>query len=298
MKFAHPQWKGFEQAPEGHLLAQLVDLSGPMGVAYERSVGFHKDFHVHDRAMVIFPRGACVVRVTMAGRPGETHTVGHRSALIVPSGLAHEDDAVSSIFDTLALYPSGSLLAAVAEDEDISLTRAKRVFARCRLVARSRWLDELVQAYVLARVVTARESRKTVAFLERQILVELLAPAQDRGHRLDRAAEPDDGTVADRALRHIEANLFSKLTLASIAERAFASPATLLRHFRDATGTTPQAYVKGRRLEEARRLIETGNRRVSDVALLVGYENFGAFSTAFKRYFGKPPSSYAPRSRR
>ena len=57
MRFAFPQWKGFERAPEGHLLDQLVDLSGPMGIAHERSVGFHKDFHRHDRPMIVAPRG-------------------------------------------------------------------------------------------------------------------------------------------------------------------------------------------------------------------------------------------------
>src|SRR5712692_5842493 len=169
MRFAFPQWKGFERAPEGHLLDQLVDLSGPMGIAYERSVGFHKDFHVHDRAMIILPRGACVVRVTTTGRRGDTYTIGNRSALIVPRGTEHEDDAVSSIFDTLALYPSEPLLAAVANDEDVPRATATRFFSRCQALARSRWLDDLVQEYVLARVVTGHESRKTIAFLERQI---------------------------------------------------------------------------------------------------------------------------------
>jgi AraC-like DNA-binding protein len=298
VKFAHPQWRGFERAPEGHLLDQLVDLSGPMGIAYERSVGFHKDFHVHDRAMIILPRGACVVRVTTAGRRGDTYTFGNRSALIVPSGVEHEDDAVSSIFDTLALYPSTSLLATVANDEDVPPATATRFFSRCQVLARSQWLEGLVQEYVLARVVTGHESKKTIAFLERQILVELLAPAHDRRRRPERAVVPEAAGVADRALRHIEANLFSKLTLDAIAAHAFASPATVLRHFREAIGTTPHAYIRGRRLEEARRLIEAGHQRVSDVAMLVGYENFGAFSTSFKRYFGKPPSSYAPPPRR
>jgi AraC-like DNA-binding protein len=49
-----------------------------------------------------------------------------------------------------------------------------------------------------------------------------------------------------------------------------------------------------RRLEEARRLIEAGTHAVGQVAVLVGYENFGAFSTAFKRQFGRSPSSFLP----
>jgi AraC family transcriptional regulator len=133
-------------------------------------------------------------------------------------------------------------------------------------------------------------------FFERQILVELLASALGR----QRAAEPGRAatsgeSVTGRALRYIESNLFSKLALAAIAQQAFASPSTLLRQFRRDTGTTPYGYIKTRRLEEARRLIEAGRHPVGDVAMLVGYENFAAFSTAFKSHFGKAPSSFRPR---
>ncbi|PYN71282.1 MAG: hypothetical protein DMD90_00135, partial [Candidatus Rokuibacteriota bacterium] len=34
-----------------------------MGIAYERSVGFYKDAHTHDRPMLVMPRGSCVVKV-------------------------------------------------------------------------------------------------------------------------------------------------------------------------------------------------------------------------------------------
>jgi len=76
-------------------------------------------------------------------------------------------------------------------------------------------------------------------------------------------------------MRYIEANLFSDVSLPAIARDAFASPSTLLRHFRDDTGKTPHAYIKTRRLEEARRLIE------------VGVQN----SSAFARPFALPPGT-------
>jgi AraC family transcriptional regulator len=98
--------------------------------------------------------------------------------------------------------------------------------------------------------------------------------------------------VTGRAVRYVEANLFSELPLSTIARHAFASPSTVLRHFRRDTGKSPHAYVKTRRLEEARRLLEAGSHPVGDVAMLVGYESFAAFTTAFTRHFGAPPSSF------
>ena len=96
-------------------------------------------------------------------------------------------------------------------------------------------------------------------------------------------------------MRYIESNLFSKIPVKAIARQALASPSTLLRQFRRDTGKSPYGYIKIRRLEEARRLIETGSHAVGQIAVLVGYENFGSFSTAFKKHFGQPPSSFQPR---
>ena len=293
-----PQWKGFERAPEGHLLDQLVDLSGPMGIAYERSVGFHKDFHAHDRPMIVLPRGSSVITVTITGGRTATHRIGAAAAFIVPSQAAHQDEAVTAIFDTLALFPSPSLLDAVAADEGISRSKVAKLFSRPREFPRSAWLEQLAHEYVFARVLSRRESAKTLAFFERQILVEIFAAGMGRGEPLERRSLPPPETVTGRAVRYIEANLFSDLELATIAARAFASPSTLLRHFRRDTATSPHAYVTARRLEEARRLVEAGRTPVGDVAMLVGYENFAAFSTAFKRRFGAPPSSFRLQRRR
>ena len=105
---------------------------------------------------------------------------------------------------------------------------------------------------------------------------------------------PSDENVTSRALRYIESNLFSRMPVAVIARQAFASPSTLLRQFRQDTRKSPHAYIKLRRLEEARRLVEAGTHPVGDIAMLVGYENFGSFSTAFKKHFGRPPSSFQP----
>ena len=296
MTSTFPQWRGFESAPEGHLLDQFVDLSTPMGIAYERSVGFYKDFHGHDRPMIVLPRGACVAKVRAAGE-ATTHEVDQASVLVVPRGLEHEDEGVTAIFDTLALYPSTALLDQVARDERVPPSRVQAVFTRCRTWPRGRWLEELLQEYFYARVVSRRESTQTLAFFERQIVVELLALGLDRKRS---GAAPPAGlptdTVTGRALRYIESNLFSKLSLGTIARHAFVSASTLLRQFRGQTGTSPYGYIKARRLEEARRLIRAGPHPVGQVAVLVGYDNFGAFSTAFKKHFGRPPSSLRRRS--
>jgi transcriptional regulator GlxA family with amidase domain len=51
------------------------------------------------------------------------------------------------------------------------------------------------------------------------------------------------------------------------------------------------AYVQGRRLDEARRLLGRTRMDVREVATMVGYANTGAFSEAYRRRFGHSPSS-------
>jgi AraC-like DNA-binding protein len=293
VKFAFPQWRGFELPPDGHLLDQVVDLSGAMGFVYERSVGFYKDFHSHDRPMIVLPRGSCMVKVRTASSR-TSYELDQSCLLVVPRDEEHEDEGVTSIFDTLALYPSAALLDQVAADEGIPAPQVRQLFSRCQRLSRSRWLEQLLQEYFFARVVSRRASARTLAFFERQILVELIASAlrRRRANESDRAAAATEG-VTGRALRYIESNLFSRLPLEAIAREAFASASTLLRRFRQDTGTSPHAYIRTRRLEEARRLIDTRTHPVGDVAMLVGYENFGAFSTAFRKHFGAAPSTFA-----
>ena len=52
---------------------------------------------------------------------------------------------------------------------------------------------------------------------------------------------------------------------------------------------SPGRWIVKRRLQEARRLIENGEKPL-DVYMQVGFKNLSHFSTAFKREYGFPPS--------
>jgi len=82
------------------------------------------------------------------------------------------------------------------------------------------------------------------------------------------------------------------MSLKIIAEKSHASESTLQRKFRETVGSSPMDYVRIRRLEEAAHLLKKSDHSVSDVASIVGYTNFGAFSEAFKAQFEKSPSDY------
>jgi AraC-like DNA-binding protein len=104
----------------------------------------------------------------------------------------------------------------------------------------------------------------------------------------ERPAEP----VA-RAIRLIRQDVAATLSVSSIARHVGLSPSALHHHFKTVTGTTPVQFQKRLRLLEARRLIQTSSRTVTQAAHAVGYSSTTQFSREYRRAFGRPPSKDA-----
>jgi AraC-like DNA-binding protein len=290
-------WKGFETIPSGCLLEQVVDLSNDMGFAYERSTKFYKDFHTHDRLMLIFPRGTSAMEVRTKN-PKETFVVDYETVLYVPKHLEHDDEGITSIYDTMAFYPSDKMLEDAAKKFGLSDEQFRQLTSGCIKIRRTERLNAIAQGYFLERIVLNKKNydQEAIIFLGRRLLEEaIMVTFNVKGRQDSLKAEPVDDpkdSITVRAVRFIEANLFEPLEVPAIAKQSFASVSTLLRRFKSDVGVTPYLYIKNRRLEEGMRLLKTGDYPVSDVAMLVGYENFGAFSEAFKEKYGDSPSHY------
>lgn len=60
---------GLQRPVTGALLRRVVNFSGPIGVAYERTVGYEKDIHHHDRFTLAFARGSSRVAFDFVDGP-------------------------------------------------------------------------------------------------------------------------------------------------------------------------------------------------------------------------------------
>jgi transcriptional regulator GlxA family with amidase domain len=66
-----------------------------------------------------------------------------------------------------------------------------------------------------------------------------------------------------------------------------------LRHlFKVSTGTSPARYLKARRIERAKELLETTFLNVKQVMLKTGFKHRSHFLSAFKKAYGLSPSQY------
>ncbi|MEZ0296732.1 MAG: helix-turn-helix domain-containing protein [Candidatus Methylacidiphilales bacterium] len=81
-------------------------------------------------------------------------------------------------------------------------------------------------------------------------------------------------------------------TMKMLAERAGFSEEHLRRLSLGETGRSPMHQVAHIRMQKAAMLLQTTQLTVAAISEVVGYDNPYAFSTAFKRHMGVPPSQY------
>lgn len=100
------------------------------------------------------------------------------------------------------------------------------------------------------------------------------------------------------AAEFIERDLAEPPSLNALAAQVGLSESTLKRGFHEIFGTTVFGYVRARRMEQARRLLESGTATVLEAATLVGYSNPSNFAAAFRHQFGVNPKAFQLGSRR
>lgn len=104
-----------------------------------------------------------------------------------------------------------------------------------------------------------------------------------------RAAEP---RYVRRAAEYIEAHAHLPLPVALVARAAGVSVRTLQAGFRKHRGSSPLGFLRGCRLELARRrLLATPHESIAEVALACGFHHFGRFSQLYAARFGETPSA-------
>lgn len=107
---------------------------------------------------------------------------------------------------------------------------------------------------------------------------------------------PDDDAIS-RVMDWAGQHLGDPLSIEVLAAAAHMSTRTFVRAFRVATGTTPASWVRMRRLDEARRLLETTDRPIDTIAAECGIGSSATLRQNFSAAFKTSPSQYRTRFR-
>ncbi len=78
-------------------------------------------------------------------------------------------------------------------------------------------------------------------------------------------------------------------------ERSGLSYAHQSRVFKKCYGITPLQYITELRMTRAKLLLRDSNNSISQIALILGYDNLGYFSRTFKKSFGISPKDFRTR---
>ena len=78
-----------------------------------------------------------------------------------------------------------------------------------------------------------------------------------------------------------------------LADHLAISQATLVRKVRRLLGTSPNNYVRNKRLAVAEAMMhESSGNNVSEIGYAVGFTNLSYFAKCFREQYGKTPSEY------
>ncbi len=95
------------------------------------------------------------------------------------------------------------------------------------------------------------------------------------------------------AIRRMHENPTANWTVEQLAREAALSRSAFFDRFRRAVGVAPMEYLLSWRMALAKNLLRSKKGGIQEIAERVGYGSASAFSVAFTRFVGLPPTRYA-----
>jgi AraC family carnitine catabolism transcriptional activator len=138
--------------------------------------------------------------------------------------------------------------------------------------------------------------REYGAVLARHISNGFVYPHQQRGDGPQRssagAPRQEAPDPVSRAVRLMEANIESPLSVAQIAEQLNQPRRNVERIFRKKTDSSIGQYYMRVRLERAREMLFYSSEAISEISLLCGFSSPAIFTRTFRAHFGQSPSEF------
>lgn len=104
-------------------------------------------------------------------------------------------------------------------------------------------------------------------------------------------AQRDNARIKEM-LTFIQANYSREITIEEIASACAVSTSECIRCFRATINTTPIAYLKSYRLQQAALKLQLTTDKISAIAESCGFQEMSYFAKSFKEVYGSTPSAY------
>ena len=148
--------------------------------------------------------------------------------------------------------------------------------------------DQFVLQLLLKMMDEYASSRTGSAVLLRAYLLELTIHMMRELHVSEASIDPDIAAVQEQ----IHEQMASPLSLKALAKEHGMSEAHLSRKFHENCGLTFSHYVQRVRMQHACRLLLDTDKKISDIAHCVGYEDVKFFHKLFLKHIGTTPAAF------
>ena len=105
-------------------------------------------------------------------------------------------------------------------------------------------------------------------------------------------ANQECSRLTKEVMEYIQLHLEEELSLSYLAEHFNKNASVLSNTFSKDKGISITAYIQQTRVQAAIKLFNTTKLTVSEVATLVGYQDFSYFSKVFSKHTGCSPRAY------
>lgn len=153
--------------------------------------------------------------------------------------------------------------------------------------------NELLDAfYRLALLIEKPESEQQIMspIIIKEIYYRLLTGPLGSQLRLINTKGTRSNQIA-QAISLIKERYSEKLNMDEVAKAVNMASASFYRNFKKVTQVSPLQYQKQLRLNEAQRLVLSGEHNAESASYIVGYESPTQFSREYKKMFGNPPKT-------
>lgn len=215
------------------------------------------------------------------------------------AGLRHLQDMLASLPRPLAVFAANDLLA--LNVLKLAIEAGIRVPNEMAILGVDD--DKLVSALAEVPLSSIDPNAFGVGYAAARILDAVVKkPAKRKEHKVWRVAP---GAVSERVstqryavspswlaeiLEYIDTNIGRPLSTADLVKFSARSHVTIGKAFNAKFGVSPLRYIIERKMKYAKKLIESGEHMVKEVASLSGYTSPARFSSTYAAFWGSPPT--------
>jgi AraC-like DNA-binding protein len=247
-----------------------------------------REHHHTECELSVFLRGSGLYAVS-----GQTYTFEPGAVFLFGSNEAHCITEIHEDFDLLNIQFEPRLLWGHSDTAELL----------CLFAARSRNFsnriavgDSVLTGLILSLAEELRTHRACCAVQARYLLFSALAHiirSYDYTNPEQTVGAPSTITAnVKRAIRYIDDNLETRLTLQEIARVACLTPTYFSSVFKKLNGISPWDYITIKRVERAVELLKTTDLTKLEIAERCGFSGSSNFYKAFAHVTGKKPSDY------